>query len=329
MASLGIPEISPEFEAQLSNGLALVETRLREQIVGKYPLVIETSRHLVDAGGKRLRPLLTLIASHYGDPSRAQVIDAAVVCELTHLGTLYHDDVMDEAPLRRGVMSANTRWTNSVAILTGDYLFAKVSDLLADMGAEAVRLQARTFERLVIGQIMETQGPSAGVDAIDHYLNVVADKTGSLIATSARFGALLSGAPRETMETLTLFGEKMGVAFQLADDVIDIASESFESGKTPGTDLREGVPTLVTLNVMKSQHPADAELRHLLSAPIEDEATVAQVLRELRQHKALDESRSQLVSIAKEARAALGPLPVGEATGALLSLCDAVIDRTA
>ena len=329
MASLGIPEISPEFEAKLSDGLALVETRLREQIVGKYPLVIETSRHLVDAGGKRLRPLLTLIASHYGDPHRAQVIDAAVVCELTHLGTLYHDDVMDEAPLRRGVMSANTRWTNSVAILTGDYLFAKVSDLLADMGAEAVRLQARTFERLVIGQIMETQGPSAGIDALEHYLNVVADKTGSLIATSARFGALLSGAPRETMETLTLFGEKMGVAFQLADDVIDIASESFESGKTPGTDLREGVPTLVTLNVMKSQDPADAELRHLLSGPIEDETTVAQVLRELRQHKALDESRSQLVSIAKEARAALGPLPVGEATGALLSLCDAVIDRTA
>jgi heptaprenyl diphosphate synthase len=329
MASLGIPEISPEFEAQLSDGLAQVETRLREQIVGKYPLVIKTSRHLVDAGGKRLRPLLTLIASHYGDPRRTQVIDAAVVCELTHLGTLYHDDVMDEAPLRRGVMSANTRWTNSVAILTGDYLFAKVSDLLADMGAEAVRLQARTFERLVIGQIMETQGPSVGIDAIEHYLNVVADKTGSLIATSARFGALLSGAPRETMDTLTLFGEKMGIAFQLADDVIDIASESFESGKTPGTDLREGVPTLVTLNVMKSHDPADAELRHLLSAPIEDEATVAQVLRELRQHKALEESRSQLVSIAKEARAALGPLPVGEATGALLSLCDAVIDRTA
>ena len=329
MASLGIPEISPEFEAQLSDGLSRVETRLREQIVGKYPLVIETSRHLVDAGGKRLRPLLTLIASHYGDPERAEVIDAAVVCELTHLGTLYHDDVMDEAPLRRGVMSANTRWTNSVAILTGDYLFAKVSDLLADMGAEAVRLQARTFERLVIGQIMETQGPSSGTDAIEHYLNVVADKTGSLIATSARFGALLSGAPRDVMETLTIFGEKMGVAFQLADDVIDISSESFESGKTPGTDLREGVPTLVTLNVMKSTDSSDAELRHLLGAPIEDEATVAQVLRELRQHKALDESRTQLISIAKEARAALGPLPVCDATGALLSLCDAVIDRTA
>ncbi len=329
MSSFGIPDLDPALEADLATGMQGVEHLLREHIKGDYPLVEETSRHLVAAGGKRLRPLLTLISSHFGDPTRKEVIPAAVVCELTHLATLYHDDVMDEAPLRRGVESANNRWGNTIAILTGDYLFSKASDLLADLGPEAVRLQARTFERLVIGQIMETQGPSAGVDAIDHYLNVVADKTGSLIATSARFGALLSGAPRETMETLTLFGEKMGVAFQLADDVIDIASESFESGKTPGTDLREGVPTLVTLNVMKSHDPADAELRHLLSAPIEDEATVAQVLRELRQHKALEESRSQLVSIAKEARAALGPLPVGEATGALLSLCDAVIDRTA
>ena len=329
MAQIGIPDIDPVLEKELLASMAEVEVFLRNSIEGKYPLVIETSRHLVDAGGKRLRPLLTLIASHFGNPKAKGIIEAAVVCELTHLGTLYHDDVMDEAPLRRGVESANNRWNNTVAILTGDYLFAKTSQLLADLGPEAVRLQALTFERLVIGQIMETQGPSAGIDALEHYLNVVADKTGSLIATSARFGALLSGAPRETMETLTLFGEKMGVAFQLADDVIDIASESFESGKTPGTDLREGVPTLVTLNVMKSQDPADSELRHLLSGPIEDETTVAQVLRELRQHKALDESRSQLVSIAKEARAALGPLPVGEPTGALLSLCDAVIDRTA
>lgn len=328
MSNLGIPNLDANLEAELARGLDEVEDLLSTHIQGDYPLVVETSRHLVEAGGKRFRPLITLIASHFGNGQSREVIEAAVVCELTHVATLYHDDVMDEAPLRRGVMSANTRWTNSVAILTGDYLFAKVSDLLADMGAEAVRLQARTFERLVIGQIMETQGPSSGIDALEHYLNVVADKTGSLIATSARFGALLSGAPRDVMETLTVFGEKMGVAFQLADDVIDISSESFESGKTPGTDLREGVPTLVTLNVMKSNDPADYELRHLLSAPIEDEATVAQVLRELRQHKALDESRSQLVSIAKQARAALGPLPVGEATGALLSLCDAVIDRT-
>ena len=329
MASLGIPEISPEFEAKLSDGLALVETRLREQIVGKYPLVIETSRHLVDAGGKRLRPLLTLIASHYGDPHRAQVIDAAVVCELTHLGTLYHDDVMDEAPLRRGVESANNRWGNTIAILTGDYLFSKASDLLADLGPEAVRLQARTFERLVIGQIMETQGPQNGEDPLAHYLRVVGDKTGSLIATSARFGALLSGAPREITETLTKFGEQIGIAFQLADDVIDIASESNQSGKTPGTDLREGVPTLVTLNVMASGKSEDADLQRLLSAPIHDEDTVQQVLRALRTHDGLSQAREQLVQVAKQARTALGPLPVNPATGALFSLCDAVIDRSA
>ena len=329
MASLGIPEISPEFEAKLSDGLALVETRLREQIVGKYPLVIETSRHLVDAGGKRLRPLLTLIASHYGDPHRAQVIDAAVVCELTHLGTLYHDDVMDEAPLRRGVESANMRWGNTIAILTGDFLFAKSSDLLADLGPAAVRLQARTFERLVIGQIMETQGPNPGQDPLEYYLKVVADKTGSLIAASARYGGMISGAPADITDTVTVFGEKIGVAFQLADDVIDIASESNQSGKTPGTDLREGVPTLVTLNVMKSSDPADADLKRLLSAPIEDEPTVQQVLVALRNHRALDESREQLHQIAKQARGALGPLPINDATGALMSLCDAVIDRSA
>jgi heptaprenyl diphosphate synthase len=276
-----------------------------------------------------LRPLLTLITSHYGDPRKRGILEAAVVCELTHLATLYHDDVMDEAPLRRGVESANNRWGNTIAILTGDYLFAKASDLLADLGPEAVRLQARTFERLVIGQIMETQGPQKGEDPLAHYLQVVADKTGSLIATSARFGAMTSGASAEVMETVTKFGEKIGVAFQLADDVIDITSDSKESGKTPGTDLLEGVPTLVTLNVMKSTDKADRDLQKLLSKPIADKKVVAQVLKELRNHKALDQSRLQLMQVARDARAALGPLPVNDATGALFSLCDAVVDRTA
>jgi heptaprenyl diphosphate synthase len=236
---------------------------------------------------------------------------------------------MDEAPLRRGVVSANNRWGNTVAILTGDYLFARTSDMLADLGPAAVHLQAQTFERLVIGQIMETQGPAEGEDPLAHYLKVVGDKTGSLIAASARFGAMLAGAPHEYIDVLTLFGEKIGVTFQLADDVIDIASDSKESGKTPGTDLKEGVPTLVTLNVMKSTRAEDRELQHLLSAPITDDTTVNQVLTELRQHPALEQSREQLFSIAKEARTLLGPLPVNDATAALFSLCDAVIDRSA
>jgi heptaprenyl diphosphate synthase len=329
MSKLGIPGLAPALEAELTEGMAKVESLLLSHIQGDYPLVEETSRHLVAAGGKRLRPLLTLLASHYGDKNKFGVIESAVVCELTHVATLYHDDVMDEAGLRRGVESANSRWGNTVAILTGDYLFAKVSALLADIGPEAVRLQASTFERLVIGQIMETQGPQNGEDPLEHYLQVVADKTGSLIAASARFGAMVSGAPSDIKETLTVFGEKIGIAFQLADDVIDIASESHQSGKTPGTDLREGVPTLVTLNVMKSTRPEDRELIELLKAPIKDEAVVAQVLKQLRTHPALQESRDQLQQIARDARTALGPLPVNDVTGALFSLCDAIIDRSA
>lgn len=329
MSKLGIPGLAPELEVELTEGMAKVESLLLSHIQGDYPLVEETSRHLVAAGGKRLRPLLTILASHYGDKNRFGVIESAVVCELTHVATLYHDDVMDEAKLRRGVESANSRWGNTVAILTGDYLFAKVSALLADIGPEAVRLQASTFERLVIGQIMETQGPQNGEDPLAHYLQVVADKTGSLIAASARFGAMVSGAPNDIKETLTVFGEKIGIAFQLADDVIDIASESHQSGKTPGTDLREGVPTLVTLNVMKSTRPEDRDLIELLKTPIKDETVVAQVLSQLRTHPALQESRDQLQQIARDARTALGPLPVNDVTGALFSLCDAIIDRSA
>jgi heptaprenyl diphosphate synthase len=329
MAAIGIPGIAPELEAELSLGMKKVEDLLLSHIQGNYPLVEETSRHLVAAGGKRLRPLLTLLASHYGDKNRFGIIESAVVCELTHVATLYHDDVMDEARLRRSVESANSRWGNTVAILTGDYLFAKVSALLADIGPEAVRLQASTFERLVIGQIMETQGPQNGEDALEHYLQVVADKTGSLISASARFGAMVSGAPDEIKETLTVFGEKIGIAFQLADDIIDIASDSHQSGKTPGTDLREGVPTLVTLNLLKSTRAQDRELQKLVSAPIKDEASVAQVLSELRTHPALEESKDQLQQIARDARVALGPLPVNDVTGALFSLCDAIVDRSA
>ena len=329
MTKLGIPGLAPALEAELNEGMAKVESLLLSHIQGDYPLVEETSRHLVAAGGKRLRPLLTLLASQYGDKNKFGIIESAVVCELTHVATLYHDEVMDEARLRRGVESANSRWGNTVAILTGDYLFAKVSALLADIGPEAVRLQASTFERLVIGQIMETQGPQNGEDPLEHYLQVVADKTGSLIAASARFGAMVSGAPADIKETLTVFGEKIGIAFQLADDVIDIASESHQSGKTPGTDLGEGVPTLVTLNVMKSTRTEDRELIELLKAPIKDEAVVAQVLATLRTHQALQESRDQLQQIARDARIALGPLPVNDVTGALFSLCDAIIDRSA
>jgi len=327
--SLGIPQLDAALEASLTADMARVEALLRSHIEGEYPLVIETSRHLVEAGGKRLRPLLTLLGAQFGNPGAPGIVEAAVVCELTHLATLYHDDVMDEAPLRRGVESANNRWGNTVAILTGDYLFAKASQLLADLGPEAVRLQATTFERLVIGQITETQGSSEGLSLLDHYLQVISGKTSSLIATSIRFGALLSGSDAKTTEQLTKYGELIGTLFQLADDVIDIASESAESGKTPGTDLREGVPTLVTLAILQSDDPEDAQLRAILSAPIIDESVVASTIKALRSHRAMTEARKILKNYSDQAREEIADLPAGPAKDALLKLCDAIITRSA
>lgn len=327
MNQIGIPNLDKALEASLLVDMARVEELMRSHIKGDYPLVIETSRHLVEAGGKRLRPLLTLLAAQFGDPSNYDIIKAAVCCELTHLATLYHDDVMDDAVLRRGVISANKKWDNAVAILTGDYLFSKVSDMLADIGPEAVKLQAKTFERLVIGQIKETQGKSEGLTQIEHYMKVVADKTGSLIATSARFGALLSGANAQTVESLTKFGEKIGVAFQVADDLLDISSDETASGKTPGTDLKEGVPTLVTLYVIAANNPADKDLIAKLNGAI-SENDLAGVINQLRSHKALTEVKEYLANVASEANGLLADLPEGSAKEALKSLTFALVNRS-
>jgi len=211
--------------------------------------------------------------------------------------------------------------------LTGDYLFSKVSDMLADIGPEAVKLQAKTFERLVIGQIKETQGKSEGLSQIDHYMKVVADKTGSLIATSARFGALLSGASGQTVEVLTKFGEKIGVAFQVADDLLDISSNETASGKTPGTDLKEGIPTLVTLYVIAANNPADKDLISKLNGPI-SESDLLGVITQLRSHKALSDVKDYLANVANEANDLLTDLPEGAAKEALKNLTFALVNRS-
>jgi heptaprenyl diphosphate synthase len=326
--SFGLSSTDPALEADLRGGLEAVEQQLRDAVKSDYPFVTETSRHLVEAGGKRFRPLLVLLAAQYGEPQAPGVVPAAVVVELTHLATLYHDDVMDEAALRRGAMSANARWDNSVAILTGDFLFARASDILADLGPECVRLQARTFERLVTGQIRETVGPGAGDDPVEHYLAVVADKTGSLIATSGRFGALLAGADEAVVDVMTRFGERIGVAFQLSDDLLDVASDSTESGKTPGTDLREGVATLPVLHVRRSPTPGDARLLELLDHDLDDDDRHAEALGLLRAHPAMAAARADVQRWADDARAVLDPLPSGPVRTALESLCDVVVRRT-
>jgi heptaprenyl diphosphate synthase len=312
----------------LADGLARVEAALTAAVGSEHPFVREAAGHLMAAGGKRFRPMLALLAAQLGDPSAPEVTQAAVVCELTHLATLYHDDVMDEALVRRGAPSANSRWTNSVAILTGDLLFARASDLVADLGPEAVRIQARTFERLVTGQIRETVGPQPGEDPVTHHLAVLADKTGSLVATSARFGASFAGVDEALVGALTAFAEEVGVAFQLSDDLLDIVSQGGVSGKLPGTDLREGIATLPVLFALAGDDPAEARLRELVAAPVTDEADHAEALGLLRASASLARATEVLGSYADRARVRLDDVPAGDVRDALSALCDYVVTRT-
>ncbi|WP_318646828.1 polyprenyl synthetase family protein [Nocardioides donggukensis] len=328
--ALALPVLDERLAARLRSRLAEVEVALDGHVRSEADFVTTAARHLMAAGGKRFRPLLVLLAAEAGPhPGSDEVVTAACIVELTHLASLYHDDVMDEADLRRGADSANARWDNHVAILTGDFLFSKSSELTADLGADAVRIQARTFTRLVEGQILETVPPPEDADPIEHHLRVVAGKTGSLIATSALYGARFSGAPREVEEALAAYGEIVGSAFQLSDDILDIASESVESGKTPGTDLREGVPTLPVLLARGTDDPADARLHELLDGDLTDDARHAEALALLRAHPAMDRARSYVVARTHEAKDLLKVLPEGPVREALEAFADVVATRTA
>jgi heptaprenyl diphosphate synthase len=328
--SIGLRLADPVLDAAVGARLADVEEQLRTAVYSSDPLIAEAARHLFDAGGKRFRPLLVAVAAHFGDADRPEISSAAMVVELTHLATLYHDDVMDEADVRRAAPSANARWGNSVAILVGDFLFARAADVAAQLGTDAVRIQASTFARLVHGQIAETVGARQR-DGVGHYLHVITEKTGSLFATSARFGGMFAGAPAGQVEALAQFGEQMGIAFQLSDDLLDISSESVQSGKTPGTDLREGVPTLPVLYALASDErdPSSMRLRELLrGGPITEDDRHAEALVLLRESVALKRARETVRGYAERARAQLTALPEVPARQALESLCDFICDRT-
>jgi len=325
-----MPVPDAALDARLRDRMSAVEEALAHHVRSRTGFVSEAARHLMSAGGKRFRPLLVLLAAEAGEhPDSDEVITAACVVELTHLASLYHDDVMDEAALRRGAESANARWDNHVAILTGDFLFSKSSELTAELGPDAVRIQARTFTKLVEGQILETVQPGPGEDPLAHYLEVVAGKTGSLIATSARYGARFGGASRDIEEALTAYGEIVGSAFQLSDDILDIASDADESGKVPGTDLREGVPTLPVLMAQASADPGDARLRELLAGDLDDDTRHAEALHLLRKHPAMEEARAYVLARATEAKALLTALPDGPVRGALDAFADIVATRSA
>jgi heptaprenyl diphosphate synthase len=315
--------------AEVVDGLGLVEDGLREAARAQHDLLAQTSAYLIDAGGKRFRATLVLLAAQFGNPRDPRIVPAAVAIELTHLATLYHDDVMDEAVVRRSNQSANARWDNMVAILTGDFLFARASQILADLGEQAIRIQAETFMRLVSGQIAETIGPRSGEDPLDHYLSVVTEKTGSLIATAGQFGALFSGAPAQVTARITPACAALGVAFQLSDDILDVASESAQSGKTPGTDLREGVRTLPMLHALRSAGPDDARLVELLSrGELTDPAGHAEALALLRAHPAMQMARDDLRHWSDLARKEILALPDVPARAAFEALCEFVVERT-
>ncbi len=322
----GLDLADPALAARVSAGLAHVEQQLARELRSEFAFVSEAASHLMAAGGKRFRPLFTMVAAGVGPhPESEDVLTAAAVVELVHLATLYHDDVMDEADIRRGTKSANARWDNAVAILAGDFLFARASRLVASLGPEAVRIIADTFAELVTGQIRETVGPQPGQDPVAHHLAVLDEKTASLIDTSARYGGMFSGASDAQVASLRRYGRALGVAFQVSDDIIDIAS--VDSGKTPGTDLREGVPTLPVLYT-QADPDADPELVALLGGPIEDDATVQRAVTLLRDSPGLARARRTLDDFAGRARAELAELPPSAAVDALDALTGFVVDRT-
>jgi heptaprenyl diphosphate synthase len=324
----GVELGDPAFAASVRDGVARIETLISQELGKGDEIIRDAVMHLFEAGGKRFRPLFTVLSAQLGpNPDRWQVTVAGSVIELVHLATLYHDDVMDEANVRRGAPSANARWSNNIAILAGDYLFATASRLVSRLGPDAVRVIAETFAELVTGQMRETRGAAQHVDSVDHYMRVVHEKTGSLIAASGQFGATFSGASDDEIARLSRLGGIVGTAFQISDDIIDIASDSKESGKTPGTDLREGVHTLPVLYALRETGPDADRLRELLAGPVDDDEHVAEALALLRASPGMTQAKNTVARYAAQAREELAGLPEGAGRGALATLVDYTISR--
>ena len=324
----GVDFGDPVFAQSVRDGVARVEDLISRELRGGDELMTEAVLHLFEAGGKRFRPLFTVLSAHVGpQPDTKQVTIAGAVIELVHLATLYHDDVMDEAKVRRGAPSANARWGNNIAILAGDYLFATASRLVSELGPDAVRIIADTFALLVTGQMRETKGTAADTDAVTHYLRVVSEKTACLIAASGRLGATYAGATDDQVERLARLGGIVGTAFQISDDIIDIDSDPDESGKLPGTDLREGVHTLPVLYALREPGPDGDRLRTLLSGPVTDEDALAEALSLLRASGGIAAAKATVEQYAEQARAELDGLPDVPGRRALASLVDYTVNR--
>ncbi|KQB87352.1 polyprenyl synthetase family protein [Corynebacterium lowii] len=310
---------------RVGRGLALVEDALYAHLSQGDEILQDKVMHLVRAGGKRFRPMFALLASEYGDnPMNEDVVRAAAVVEMTHLATLYHDDVMDEASRRRGVESANARWSNSVAILAGDHLLAQASGIMAELGTPTVKHFSETFGTLVTGQMRETVG-AQGSDPIAHYTRVIEEKTGVLIASAGYLGGLHGGASEAHIRALQGYGHAIGMVFQIVDDIIDLFSTPEESGKVRGTDLREGVLTLPVLYALAEPGEVGDRLREILTGPVTSEEAVVEVLSLLERSQGRAHAVADVAQWAQRARGYLEELPDTAATRAL----DALVTYTA
>jgi heptaprenyl diphosphate synthase len=315
----GLEAPDAALEEEIRGRLDRVEEALEKAVVADSDLLSATARHLLQAGGKRFRPMLVLLAGYFGDPADPRLISGSVAIELTHLATLYHDDVIDESADRRGVPSANARWDNTVAILTGDYLFARASELSADLGPDICRLLARTIAVLCDGQIREVDASGETGQDETGYLEVIRRKTGVLIALSCRLGGMLSDAAPDHVETLDAFGESLGLAFQLSDDIMDVVSTQLELGKEPGTDLKEGVYTLPVLHALH-EGPDREELERILALGPPDGERLDRALEIVRNDGSIEHARG---AVGEEVRRAVGlakQLPDGAARHALIQL---------
>jgi heptaprenyl diphosphate synthase len=317
----GLEAPDEQLESDIRRRLDRVEDALEKGVVADSDLLAATAGYLLSAGGKRFRPMLVLLAGYFGDPTDPRLVQGSVAIELVHLATLYHDDVIDEADARRGSPSVNARWDNTVAILTGDYLFARASEISTDLGTDVCRLLARTIAVLCDGQIREVDASGAIEQDESSYLEIIRRKTGVLIATSCRLGGMLSDAPGEHVDILEAFGEALGMAFQLSDDIMDLTASQLELGKEPGADMREGVYTLPVLHSLAAGPERD-ELAGLLSPGPPEGARLERAIEIIRADGSLDHSRDAVTAEVGRAVGLARRLPAGTARRALIQLAN-------
>ena len=303
-----------------------VETALLDSVRTPDAYLTEIASHLITAGGKRLRPVMAIAAAQVGGVNRVsdQVVQGGISCELVHLGSLYHDDVMDESTLRRGVETVNARWGNLQAILAGDFLLARASEIAASLGTEVAGLLARTIGRLCEGQIEELQHTYDVNRTVDSYLASIDGKTASLFSAAARIGGIVAGHDRDVIEALTSYGTSYGIVFQIVDDILDIISTDDELGKPAGHDMEEGVYTLPVLLTMQAGGEAADKLRQRLGEPLSADARV-----ELLQVVRNSDGVARAITVAKEyvamAEATCALMPASSATTALRDAAGALV----